>query len=53
VRIEGENWWFAMRKSGTESAEICRLCVESDGDRKLMEQKRDALVELVGPQYRI
>ena len=48
VRVEGEHWWFVMRTSGTEAAEVCRLYVESDGDRKLMEQRRDRLIELIG-----
>ena len=55
VRLEAENWWFCMRRSGTEGAEgdILRLYVESCGDRELMEQKRDQLVELAGPELRL
>lgn len=55
VRAEADNWWFCMRKSGTEAGagDLLRLYVEADGDRGLMEQRRDALVELVGPELRI
>lgn len=55
VRVEAEDWWFVMRKSGTEAGagDLCRLYVESVGDKKLMEEKRDALVKLVGPQFRM
>ena len=55
VRVEAEDWWFVMRKSGTEAqaGDICRLYVEAVGDRKLMEQKRDALVKLIGPEFRM
>jgi len=51
VRVEAKDWWFVMRASGTEP--MCRLYVEADGDRSLMERKRDALIELVGAQYKI
>jgi phosphomannomutase len=55
VRIEAEDWWFCMRKSGTEGTGggVCRLYVEADGDRALLEEKRDALVDFIGGQYRI
>ncbi|MHC5035396.1 MAG: hypothetical protein ACYTFZ_10205, partial [Planctomycetota bacterium] len=55
VRAEAEAWWFCMRRSGTEAGtgDLLRLYVEADGDRALMEQKRDALVEMVGPELRI
>jgi len=55
VRAEAENWWFCMRKSGTEAraGEILRLYVEACGERALMERKRDELVKLVGPQLRM
>ncbi|MCK4284153.1 MAG: hypothetical protein KAX44_07535 [Candidatus Brocadiae bacterium] len=55
VRAECEDWWFCMRKSGTEAraGDLLRLFVEADGDRPLMERKRDALIELAGPQFRI
>jgi phosphomannomutase len=55
VRFEAEDWWFCMRRSGTEAreGEILRLYVEAVGDRELMEEKRDALVELVGPELRM
>jgi phosphomannomutase len=55
VRVEARDWWFVMRKSGTEGAagDICRLYVEAIGDRKLMEGKRDALVKLIGPEFRM
>ncbi len=55
VRAECDDWWFCMRKSGTEAAggDLLRLFVEADRDRRLMEQKRDALAELVGPQLRV
>jgi phosphomannomutase len=44
-----------MRKSGTEAGagDLLRLYVEADGDRSLMEKKRDALVRLVGPGFRM
>jgi phosphomannomutase len=55
IRLEGENWWFCMRRSGTEGSGggICRLYVEAVEDRSLMEQKRDELVNLIGDEYRI
>ncbi|MCK4374893.1 MAG: hypothetical protein KAX19_06165, partial [Candidatus Brocadiae bacterium] len=55
VRAEAENWWFCMRKSGTEAGagDLLRLYVEADGDRALMEQKRDGLVQMIGPELRI
>lgn len=54
-RLEAEDWWFCMRKSGTEAAagDLLRLYVESCDDPNIMEQHRDALVELVGPELRI
>jgi phosphomannomutase len=51
VRFEAKDWWFVMRASGTES--ICRLCIEADADRALMERKRDALVRIIGPELQI
>ena len=55
VRAECEDWWFCMRKSGTEAraGDLLRLFVEADGDRSLMERKRDALIELAGPQFHV
>jgi phosphomannomutase len=55
VRAEADGWFFCMRKSGTEAGagDLLRLCVEADGDRKLMERRRDALIALVGAQYRV
>jgi len=55
VRAECDGWWFCMRKSGTEAAagDLLRLFVEADGDRELMERKRDALAQLVGPELRV
>ncbi|MCD6415981.1 MAG: hypothetical protein J7M08_04730 [Planctomycetes bacterium] len=55
VRVESEQWWFCMRKSGTEGAGggILRLYVEAFGDRDLMESRRDALIRMVGPELRI
>jgi phosphomannomutase len=55
VRAEADGWFFCMRKSGTEAGagDLLRLYVEADGDRKLMERRRDALVALVGAQYRV
>jgi len=55
VRVECKDWWFVMRKSGTEggAGDICRLYVEAVGEAKLMEQKRDVLVKMIGPQYRM
>jgi len=49
VRAEAEDWWFCMRKSGTEGSGggMLRLYLEAYEDRALMEQKRDALVALV------
>jgi len=55
VRAEAGDWWFCMRKSGTEAGagDLLRLYVEADGDRALMERRRDTLVELIGPELRI
>ncbi len=55
VRAESEHWWFCMRKSGTEAGpgDKLRLYVEACGDRSLMEDKRDKLVEMIGPELRI
>jgi len=55
VRLEAEHWWFCLRTSGTEAeaGEVLRLYLEACGDKGLMERKRDALVELVGPQLRM
>jgi len=55
VRAEAEDWWFCMRKSGTEGGGggILRIYVEADGDKALMERKRDALIELAGPELRM
>ena len=55
VRAEAADWWFCMRKSGTEGGGggILRLYVEAAGDKALMEQKRDELVELIGPELRM
>jgi len=55
VRAECDGWWFCMRKSGTEAAagDLLRLFVEADRDRELMERKRDALAQLVGPGLRV
>jgi len=55
VRAEARDWWFCMRKSGTEAGagDLLRLYVEACGDRALMEEKRDALVELVGADLRV
>ncbi len=49
VRAESENWWFCMRKSGTEGTGggILRLYVEAYKDRELMKSRRDALVDFV------
>ena len=49
VRAEAANWWFCMRKSGTEGGGggILRLYVEADRDASLLAEKRDALVDLV------
>jgi len=55
VRVEADDWWFVMRKSGTEggAGDMCRLYVEAVGEPKLMEAKRDALVKLIGPEFRM
>ncbi|KPK66301.1 MAG: hypothetical protein AMK73_00325 [Planctomycetes bacterium SM23_32] len=55
VRAEAGEWWFCMRKSGTEAGagDLLRLYVEAVGERTLMEQKRDALVQMVGPGLRV
>lgn len=45
VSIVGENWWTNIRKSNTEP--LLRLKVESIGDQKLMEQKRDELLAMI------
>jgi phosphomannomutase len=50
IRVEFDDWWFCMRTSGTEASggDLLRLYAEADGDRALMEQKRDALIDLIG-----
>jgi len=50
IRAEFDDWWFCMRTSGTEAGagDLLRLYVEADNNRALMEQKRDALIELIG-----
>ncbi len=55
VRVEFENWWFCLRASGTEGTGggICRLYVESVDDVELMQRQRDALADLIGPEYRM
>jgi phosphomannomutase len=55
VRGEADHWWFVMRKSGTEAAggDLVRLNVEADGDVSLMEAKRDAFIERIGPDLRV
>ena len=55
VRAEARDWWFCMRKSGTEggAGDLLRLYVEACGDRELMQSRRDALVEMVGPDLRV
>ncbi|MFP4028593.1 MAG: hypothetical protein ACLFWL_12445 [Candidatus Brocadiia bacterium] len=55
VRVEAGNWWFCMRKSGTEGTGggICRLYVEADSDRQLMQKKRDQLTEIAGEKYKV
>jgi len=55
VRAEGRNWWFCMRTSGTEAGagDLLRLYVEAFEDGALMERKRDAIVEMVGPSLRV
>jgi phosphomannomutase len=55
VRAEGRDWWFCMRRSGTEggAGDLLRLYVEACGDRALMEERRDALVEMIGPELRL
>ncbi|MFO8007473.1 MAG: hypothetical protein R6V05_07020 [Candidatus Brocadiia bacterium] len=55
VRAEAADWWFCMRKSGTEggAGDLLRLYVEACDDRELMETRRDALVEMVGPDLRV
>jgi len=50
VRVEMKDWWFCIRRSGTEG-NLCRLYVEADGDRALMERNLEALRQLIGPQY--
>jgi phosphomannomutase len=55
VRVEAEDWWFCMRKSGTEGSGggICRLYVEAVGEEALMREKCDALAQLVGQEHRM
>jgi phosphomannomutase len=55
VRAEADNWWFCMRKSGTEGSGggILRLYLEADSDKALMESRRDKLVDMIGPEMRI
>lgn len=45
VSIEFEDWRFNLRKSNTEP--LVRLNVESRGNYKLMEEKRDELLEML------
>ncbi len=55
VRAEAGDWWFCMRKSGTEggAGDLLRLYLEASGDRALMENRRDALVDMIGPELKI
>jgi phosphomannomutase len=55
VRAEAGDWWFCMRKSGTEggAGDLLRLYLEAYGDRDLMESRRDALVEMIGPELKV
>jgi phosphomannomutase len=55
VRAEAADWWFCMRKSGTEAGagDLLRLYVEADGERAKMAKVRDELVEMVGPDLRV
>ncbi len=55
VRCEAEDWWFCMRPSGTEGSGggILRLYLEADGDRELMERKRDEFIAFIGPELRM
>ena len=55
VRAEADDWWFCMRKSGTEGGGggLLRLYVEALGHKALMEQKRDELVNFIGPKLRM
>ncbi len=55
VRIEADDWWFCMRKSGTEGSGggVCRLYVEAVGDEGLLEEKTNALVDFIGEENRI
>lgn len=45
LAIDFENWRFSLRGSQTEP--YIRLNVESQGDRKLMESKRDELLAII------
>ena len=55
LRAEADDWWFCMRTSGTEArgGDLLRLYLEARGDRELMERKRDAFIEMVGPDLRV
>jgi phosphomannomutase len=46
LSIEFENWRFNVRMSNTEP--VVRLNVESRGDRKLMQEKTEAILQLMG-----
>ena len=45
IGVDFDNWRFNIRSSNTEP--LLRLNVESRGDIRLMEEKRDLLVELI------
>ena len=45
VSVEYENWRFNVRTSNTEP--LIRLNVESKGDKKLMEEKTEELLNLI------
>jgi phosphomannomutase len=46
LSVEFENWRFNVRMSNTEP--VVRLNVESRGDLKLMQEKTEAILQLMG-----
>jgi len=55
VRAEAGDWWFCMRKSGTEggAGDLLRLYLEARGEEGLMQSRRDALMDMIGPELKV
>ena len=51
VRVEFDDWWFVMRRSGTEAekGDILRCCVESTKSREKVEKIIEDIAKMVGP----